>query len=533
MNSAVLILDGAAVRRDVDARWRGAAASRARRRRWPSRWCCSGLGFVFMVIGARRSDGGALVSPVLALARLHVPHLRRALPLAGRPVAGDQAGAAEVRVAADGRSGSSPRRSPSSWPAISASLTDKIARGELFHLFGGQADFYLIFVRHLGRRRRCCSCRLGPGCSDRCRGAMYDGRRDAAPGRAGGASFRGRASRRDAAADSDAFAWLETGDAPGRAALDGEPERGDAQGAGPAARRGRRWSSVSGGSSRSARSARRCRTARANDKAGQDRAATSTPGATASRTRRCSTCATGSTAPTASLVDVNRDRADGTRALDWWFPSDDGGAGRVRRVRRRQRGVDRCACATSPAARSRRRRSSRTRACSLAWTPDGSGFYYTRYPRPGEVPAGEMPYHRGVFFHRLGDDPAQGPQALRRRARSHRLARRRPLARRTLAGDHGQRRAGRRARSYLHDAARRRSRRLPVATGEEALFHVVEVLDDRSTCRRRAARRAAGCCVVDPRTPGARAGGRSSPSRAQGTCSNTPRTVEAGSLSAS
>ena len=27
-----------------------------------------------------------------------------------------------------------------------ASLIDKIERGELFHLFGGQADFYLVFV---------------------------------------------------------------------------------------------------------------------------------------------------------------------------------------------------------------------------------------------------------------------------------------------------------------------------------------------------------------------------------------------------
>ena len=25
-----------------------------------------------------------------------------------------------------------------------------------------------------------------------------------------------------------------------------------------------------------------------------------------------------------ALVDVNAERADGTRALDWWFPSDDG-----------------------------------------------------------------------------------------------------------------------------------------------------------------------------------------------------------------
>ena len=51
---------------------------------------------------------------------------------------------------------------------------------------------------------------------------------------------------------------------------------------------------------------------------------------------------------------------------------------------------------------------SRARAsCSLAWTPDGRGFYYTRYPAPGEVPADEEKYHRSVFYHRLGDDPAK------------------------------------------------------------------------------------------------------------------------------
>ena len=40
-----------------------------------------------------------------------------------------------------------------------------------------------------------------------------------------------------------------------------------------------------------------------------------------------------------------------------------------------------------------------TRACSVAWEPDGSGFLYTRYPEGDE-------YHRTVFAHRLGDDPA-------------------------------------------------------------------------------------------------------------------------------
>src|SRR5262249_42460169 len=51
----------------------------------------------------------------------------------------------------------------------------------------------------------------------------------------------------------------------------------------------------------------------------------------------------------------------------------------------------------------------RTRACSLTWLPDGNGFYYTRYPAPGSVAAGEENYHRHVYLHWLGSDPALAP----------------------------------------------------------------------------------------------------------------------------
>jgi prolyl oligopeptidase len=50
-----------------------------------------------------------------------------------------------------------------------------------------------------------------------------------------------------------------------------------------------------------------------------------------------------------------------------------------------------------------------TRFCSLAWLPDATGFYYTRYPAKGSVPAGEEHYNTRVRFHRLGDDPAEDP----------------------------------------------------------------------------------------------------------------------------
>lgn len=45
-----------------------------------------------------------------------------------------------------------------------------------------------------------------------------------------------------------------------------------------------------------------------------------------------------------------------------------------------------------------------TRHSSVSWLPDNSGFYYTRLPEPGSVPAGEENYDRKVFFHKLGDD---------------------------------------------------------------------------------------------------------------------------------
>ena len=49
----------------------------------------------------------------------------------------------------------------------------------------------------------------------------------------------------------------------------------------------------------------------------------------------------------------------------------------------------------------------------IAWTPDGKGFYYTRYPAPGSVPKEEETYHRRVFLHRLGADPETDEEVFR------------------------------------------------------------------------------------------------------------------------
>ena len=39
----------------------------------------------------------------------------------------------------------------------------------------------------------------------------------------------------------------------------------------------------------------------------------------------------------------------------------------------------------------------------ITWTLDHSGFYYTRFPQPGSVPAGDENYFAKVYFHKLGE----------------------------------------------------------------------------------------------------------------------------------
>jgi prolyl oligopeptidase len=44
---------------------------------------------------------------------------------------------------------------------------------------------------------------------------------------------------------------------------------------------------------------------------------------------------------------------------------------------------------------------------AAAWLPDGSGFYYARYPAPEEVPGAPPSTHQRVFLHRLGTSQDQ------------------------------------------------------------------------------------------------------------------------------
>ncbi|OGC88540.1 MAG: hypothetical protein A2142_01795, partial [candidate division Zixibacteria bacterium RBG_16_48_11] len=104
------------------------------------------------------------------------------------------------------------------------------------------------------------------------------------------------------------------------------------------------------------------------------------------------------------LLDPNVFSRDGTVSMDWWYPAFDGSLAAygvsasgneqstlvVKDVLGRKDLAD-----TIPGCR----------FSSVAWSKDGKGFYYTRFPKPGTTPKGEENYYQKVYFHKLGDHP--------------------------------------------------------------------------------------------------------------------------------
>ena len=104
------------------------------------------------------------------------------------------------------------------------------------------------------------------------------------------------------------------------------------------------------------------------------------------------------------LLDPASSSEDAATAIDWYFPSNDGSlvavglseGGTEQSVLHLISGTD-----GSPAGGDGDRIPD-TRACSVAWEPDGSGFFYIRYPADDE-------YNRTVHHHRLGADSRDDP----------------------------------------------------------------------------------------------------------------------------
>lgn len=109
-----------------------------------------------------------------------------------------------------------------------------------------------------------------------------------------------------------------------------------------------------------------------------------------------------------TLIDVNKMSTDGTVALDWWYASEDG---KYVAYGTSPSGSEISTLRVIETARGKLLPDAieRTRAASLAWKHDDSGFFYTRYPKKGEVPEGQEVYHRHVFYHAIGTDAANDP----------------------------------------------------------------------------------------------------------------------------
>jgi prolyl oligopeptidase len=108
------------------------------------------------------------------------------------------------------------------------------------------------------------------------------------------------------------------------------------------------------------------------------------------------------------LIDPDKLGDDAPVSLDWWFPSEDGkllayGTSESGSELSTLRILDVDTKALLPDV------IPHTRGASLSWEPDGGGFYYTRFPAPGDVPEGEEYFHRKVYHHALGADWREDP----------------------------------------------------------------------------------------------------------------------------
>ncbi|HTS77822.1 MAG TPA: prolyl oligopeptidase family serine peptidase [Bryobacteraceae bacterium] len=105
------------------------------------------------------------------------------------------------------------------------------------------------------------------------------------------------------------------------------------------------------------------------------------------------------------IVDPNALDPDGSTSIDFFVPSLDG---KLVAVSISKGGSEDGTLAVFETATGKRlpdsipRVNEATAGGSVAWNADSSGFWYTRYPRPGERPPADRDFYQQVWFHRLG-----------------------------------------------------------------------------------------------------------------------------------
>ncbi|HKD35343.1 MAG TPA: prolyl oligopeptidase family serine peptidase, partial [Pirellulales bacterium] len=117
------------------------------------------------------------------------------------------------------------------------------------------------------------------------------------------------------------------------------------------------------------------------------------------------------------LVDPNEIDEPGATAIDWYFPSPDG---KLVAVSLSKGGSESGDVHLFDAQTSRAtgeivpRAHGGTAGGSLSWSADSTGFYYSRYPHPGERPIEDLDFYTQVYFHKLGTPIESGRYELGR-----------------------------------------------------------------------------------------------------------------------
>jgi prolyl oligopeptidase len=105
------------------------------------------------------------------------------------------------------------------------------------------------------------------------------------------------------------------------------------------------------------------------------------------------------------LLDPSVLDPTGSTAIDWFVPSLDG---RKIAISLSKGGTETGdaqiydVASMKPIGAAIRRVHGGTAGGSIAWNGEGTGFWYTRYPREGERPAADLPFYQQVWFHELG-----------------------------------------------------------------------------------------------------------------------------------
>ena len=105
------------------------------------------------------------------------------------------------------------------------------------------------------------------------------------------------------------------------------------------------------------------------------------------------------------LVDPNVLDSTGSTSIDWYVPSRDAKFTAVSLSRGGTESGDVHIYETATAKEVYEvipRVNGGTAGGDIAWSPDGTGFWYTRYPRGDERPARDMDFYQQVYYHKLG-----------------------------------------------------------------------------------------------------------------------------------